>query len=106
MNDVERALEALKGSNTRTRFFLRRELGKDTEYFEINGHIFDPNPTESDANTNKWCRDSGCECAHPSEAEVQDCPANAEGFHYASYERRDRKRREWEDEHDWGVEDD
>lgn len=101
--DVEKALDSLTG-NRKAKFYLRRALDKETEYFEVNGHIFHPNPEELDASTSKWCRVGYCEMSHPAHAETASCPANMEGH---SWQRSSDyivdKEREWKEEHDWGL---
>lgn len=107
MNDTDRALAALeKHQYKRSRFFLLRSMGEETEYMEIGGHIFheDP-PMTKDPRTNKWCQDSGCEMTHPAFAESRSCPASYEGVEqlWVDYDDRNERMAQWEEEHNWGT---
>ncbi|WP_330630710.1 hypothetical protein [Halocatena halophila] len=71
--DVERALERLSDRNP-AQFFLKRALGKETEYEEINGHLF--------SDDSKWCKHGSCELMRKRKniADKVDCPAPMEGI--------------------------
>lgn len=107
MTDTELALDALEqNQHKRAKFFLRRELSKKTDYMEVGGHIFCEDPTESDTATNKWCRGMGCEMIHPTFAENRPCPSPLESVEllWVDYDDRDEKIAQWEEEYDWGKE--
>jgi|AntDeeMinimDraft_5_1070356.scaffolds.fasta_scaffold03580_5 hypothetical protein len=76
--DVEAALDSLRG-NRKATFHLRRFLGLETRYDEINGHIFDPDPDE-DEPMDEWCQASGCEMSTREFAEDHDCPTPLEAY--------------------------
>lgn len=80
-SDVEKALDEIRG-NKKAKFLLRRYLGKETQYEEINGHIFDPDEDPDALETEGWCKVSSCEMSSPEHAELSDCPAPLESYDF------------------------
>lgn len=77
--DAEIALDHIHDS-TKARFFLRRFLGRDTRYEEINGHLFKPNIDDDAEWSDQVCQSMKCELSEREWADEFDCPTPAEAL--------------------------
>lgn len=82
--DVEAALESING-NKKATLHLRRFLGLETQYDEINGHIFRTDSEERDG-TSGWCLVGSCEMSTREYAGDHDCPTPLEAYDFKTNE--------------------
>lgn len=92
-DELEQALEALEHGRIsdiqKARYFLREALDEETEYIEVNGHLFEDEDVER-------CADPGCDLRCNAEfirdiAKRVDCPSPYETVeHKIESERRKR----------------